>query len=193
MATSYISTAEANTYLETSWEDSIMAVLVDQASHLVDRFCGYANTSSWFAFSAWTVTAERHSYNGLWPYYFKYPSINSITTIMGTVVSYTEWTDYIVRGRRVEFSSLITLPIHNTTFNYITFTYTKGFETIPDDIKDACYIIVSWLYNARKSVGIGQFTQGDLSISYLGKILDDERYNTVKMLLSKYKTVNVIS
>lgn len=193
MATPYISTAEANTYLETSWEDSIVAVLVDQASHLVDRFCGYANTSSWFAFSAWTITAERHPYNGLWPYYFKYPSINSITTIMSTAVSYTEWTDYIVRGRRVEFSSLITLPNYNTTFNHITFTYTKGFETIPDDIKDACYIIVSWLYNARKSVGIGQFTQGDLSISYLGKILDDERYNTVKMLLSKYKTVNVIS
>lgn len=189
----YISTAEANTYLETSWEDSNVAVLVDQASHMIDRFCWYPNTASLFAFTAWTITAERHVYNWLWPYYLKYPSINSVTTIMSTAVSYTEWTDYIVIGRRLEFSSLITLPNYNTTFNYITFTYTKGYATIPDDIKDACYIIVAWLYNLRKSVWLNQFTQWDLSIGISWKILDEERYNTVKMLLSKYKTVNVLS
>lgn len=185
----YVSTADANTYLETSGEDSIVSILVDQASKLIDRYCGTNFESS-------TQTNERHQYNWAWPYYLKYPPrwTAPLTHVYWSSVSYTEWTDYILRGRQLTFVSNIALN-YNTTFNFITFTYTSGYTAIPDDIKDACYMIVSWLYNLRKAMWTSQLTQGDLSVSFTSGLFgwDSEKYNSVKMLLSKYKITNVIS
>ena len=184
----YITTAEANDYLQTSWQDSIIAIFINQATELIDRFCERTFASA--------TPTERYNYIWNGPYYLKSVPrwANPITHIYWSSVSYIEWVDYIITWNKLEFKSSIVLS-YNTDFNYITFTYTSWYTTIPDWIKDACYIITASLYNLWKAWGTSQFTQGDLSISFNAQLFggNNEQYNNVKMLLSKYKSVNVIS
>lgn len=186
----YTTTSDVNTYLETSGEDTNIASLILQAENLINRFCGVSSLATQ------TITAERHKYCWVWPYYLKNIPINSITHINGSAITLTEWTDYMATGRRVIFNDTVDTSQYNTTFWYITFTYTCGYSTIPDAVKQACLMIVAWLYNYRKAVGVNQFTQGDLSISLasngvLG--LKTDELNNIRMLLAPYKIVNVIS
>lgn len=192
----YVSTAEANTYLETSGEDTLIWYLISHACHLVDRFCNLQNTDTLFALEAWTITAERHDYNDTWPYYFRYTPVNSITHINWTSGTFTELTHYIARGREITFDTAVNLSAYNTTFWIITFTYTKGFATIPADVKQATLMITASLYATRKLQGVNNYTQGDLSlwITMEGVFgADSKMYNEIRSLLSKYKVVNVLS
>lgn len=188
----YISTSDANTYLGTSGEYTIVAELVTQASLLIDQFC---NSKNWF--DATTVTNERYEYQWTWPYYFSTFPINSITYINGTAVSITEGTDYLVTWHIVEFKSTVAeLSSYNTDFGYITFTYTKWYATIPDAIKSACKMLVAWLYNERKLAWVKSFTQWDLSLSFAdGGWFGDpyQQYRTFKTLLAKYMILYVAS
>jgi len=188
----YISGTEANTYLWTSWEDSVVLELVTQASLLVDQYC---NCKNWF--SAGTVTNERYNYKWTWPYYFSTFPVNSITHIYGTAVSIAEWTDFVANGHVVEFKSTVTeLSTYNTDFWFTTFTYTKWYATIPDAIKSACKMLLSWLYNERKMWWIKSFTQWDLSLSFAdGWWFWDpyQQYRTFKTLLAKYMIPYVAS
>lgn len=186
----YISTSDANTYLETSDEDTNIASLILQAENLINRYCGV----SWL----WTqtITNERHKYYWVWPYYLKNIPINSITHINGSAITLTEWTDYMATGRKVIFNDTVDTSQYNTTFWYITFTYTCGYASIPDAVKQACLMIVAWLYNYRKSVWVTQFTQWDLSISLANNWvlgLSSDELNNIRMLLAPYKIVNVVS
>lgn len=192
----YVTTAEANTYLETSGEDTLIWYLISHACHLVDRFCNLENTDALFALEAGTISLERHDFNSVWPYYFKYTPVNSITHINWSAGTFTELTHYIARGREITFDTAVNLSAYNTTFWIITFTYTKGFATIPADIKQACLMILGSLYTTRKLKGTNNYTQGDISLGLTVEGLfgsDSNMYNEIRSLLAKYKVVNVLS
>ncbi len=187
----YITTAEANTYLETSWEDVNIATIIDQASKMIDQYC-------WRSFAEVEITWERHKYNYNWPYYLKqspkkdwlaHPE-RPILKINWVASIYVEWIDYIMTWRRILFASNITID-YDETFNIVTFDYKSWLDDM-SQIKDACFMIVSWLYNSKKTVWLTQLTQWDISTTF-SQILSSEQYHNIKLLLSKYKTLNVVS
>lgn len=192
----YISTAEANTYLETTGEDTNVADLVTQACYMIDRFCNRESGSTYFAFQADTITNERYKYNWVWPYVLKWFPINSITQINWTTVTLTEFTNYLLEWSTVTFDTGVDLSGYNTTRNIMRISYTKWYATIPNDIKTACKMIVAGLYHIRKVKWVSSFTQWDIQISLDSNWVfgwDSKKYDEICLLLAKYKTINVLS
>lgn len=174
----YISTAEANTYLWTSWQDTLVGVIIEIATNLVNRIC-WVET-----FTSWTMTNESYDYNWVWPYYFTRVPVNSITHINWTSTTLVEWTDYILRWQRVEFAPNISFN-WDTIWNKVKFTYTYWYANIPNDIKDATRILVSELWRKKDSEGISSRTQWDLSVTF-NSVAEKETERKVKSLLAKY-------
>lgn len=184
---SYITRAEAYANLGTSNEDSVVDVLISVASTMIDNYCG-------ISFVEWDYT-EKYNYNGLGPYYFKHTFITDgdnhptrpILEIEGVASTLVRDVDFQIKGRSIVFRQG-TLLSYNTDFNTIKFKY-KGWLDDNTDIKNACYMIVAWLHKMYGSSGISSFTQWDLTVAYKDKVMNDD----IKLLLNKYKVVNVVS
>jgi len=185
----YITLAEANAFLELSWKDTLVNIYISQAENILHSLC---NVESFHDDS----TTERHEYNANWPYYLKrHPRGNAITEINGVGVSYTEGTEYILSGRTILFANSVTLEAKSTERDYIEFTYTSWFETIPTDIKNAMFILVWWLQAKAKGVGLSSYSQGDISVSYSST---DETFGTstnqktiIDRIIGKYKFIDI--
>lgn len=90
----------------------------------------------------------------------------AITHFTGNAVTLVEGTDYIRKGRRIMFAdSVVFTGKYNETFDYIEFTYTKD-ATIPQNVKTATLLLMNEIFVKKNSMGISEFTQGDLSITY---------------------------
>lgn len=184
---SYITRAEAYANLGTSNEDSVVDVLIGVASTMIDNYCG-------ISLAEWDYT-ENYDYKWLGPYYFKHYFIidgeahptRPILEIEGVASTLEKDKDFQLKGRSIIFRQG-TLLSYNTDFNTIKFKY-KWWLADYTDVKNACYMIVAWLYKMYGSSGIGSFTQWDLTVSYKDKVMNDD----IKLLLNKYKVVNVVS
>ena len=190
MATKYVTKEEARVFNPSlSWEsDTYVESIINQAEWMIDSYLWEYN------FASATITNERHDLNAEWPYYFKYTP-TWITHIGWSAVTATEWTHYMAKWRRIMFADTTLLDNkENTTFWYITFTYTKS-STIPQNIKTASLILTNELYTSKWSNAISEYSQWDFTIKYRdwGFGGNVESLYEIKKLLSAYKNINVVS
>jgi len=150
----YVTEAELNTYLWTSWEDTLLAVLNGIATAYINNFLRVTTLN------AQTTYQETQDYTWKIEYFLSELNPSNLTLVNWNAVV---WQTNI-EGRKLTFQFA---PINtDTVFNKITFTYNYGFATIPDAIKGVVYDIVSYLYNSRKTSWIKSFTQWQISITY---------------------------
>lgn len=190
MSTRYITQEEAIEFNPALWgeEDSYVETLIVQAEWMIDSYLGGVD------FSSTTVTWEKHDYVGQWPYYFNYVP-TWITHIGDDEVTLVEDTDYVLKDRRVMFAETVNLSgRENTTFNFIKFTYSKS-NSIPQNIKTACCILVSEMYTTKWSNAISEYTQWDFSIKYRdwGFWASTESLYDIRKLLTPHRRVHVSS
>lgn len=178
----YISLSDANLYLGVIWQDTLVTDAIDIASGIVDSIC--------FTDFVYAQTTEKHKYNWSWPYYLRKP-ITSLLELNGVNIStYTDGTEYIKNGTRIEFDSTILIQEDNR--GMISIKYHWGYQTIPQAIQDATRIVLSSVWNAKNAEGISSWTQWDLSIAY-NSIAEKTTDAKIKKLLWKYILPKVVS
>lgn len=72
-----------------------------------------------------------------------------------------------------------------TTGKKCEVSYTAGFETVPEDVKQAAIEIAAFLFQRAKSVGIKSESDGPINITY--ETIQLEELPSVKVLVQKYK------
>jgi len=190
MSMKYISLVEARAYNPVlDWEtDAYVTSIIDQAEAMIDSYLVDYN------FASTDIDDERHDYNGAWPYYLKYTP-TSIDELGWTVVSVTEWTDYLAKGRRIMFAETVLVETYyNDTFGFLEINYTKS-GTIPQNVKTATLMILNGLHSTKWMQWVAEYEQGDFRIKYkdggFGGKVDD--LHNIRKLLSPYRNVNVVS
>ena len=150
----FVTTEEINTYLWTSWEDTLINVLNGIATAYIKN---YLRVTDLNAQSTYTETQD-YTWNN--EYMLSELNPSNLTLVNGSAVVW----NYNLTGRKLTFE--FAPENADTVFNKITFTYDYGYSTITDDIKAVVYSIVWYFYNARKTAWIGNFTQWQISITY---------------------------
>lgn len=176
----YISVSEINTYLWLSWEDSLVSQLISDSENLINNFCKIDT------FNQHIIENEEYDYRWNWPYLLKHSVIQSLNKINWITFSW----EYRLVWRTLTFKSCEVININDTERNNILFTYTVWYSDIPDDLKSATKMIVSELYNNRKSEWVKEFSQWDLRIVFWK---NSENLNRLFLLLWKYKKLDVYS
>lgn len=72
-------------------------------------------------------------------------------------------------------------------------SYTAGYDTIPDDLKDACNLVAKdiWARGANP-LGVKKLTQGAISMEYSQKDGDSDMVVDAKTILDNYARRNII-
>ena len=191
----YVTVAEANNYLGLSCDDSTMSALIDGAESMVDNYVGadLSENATW---------SEEHSYPAnTWQMSLKYgreiylDGINPHGTLKIDSATIST-SDYRFFGQKLVLKNAVTL---NQTFPYMNkYEFTSGFATIPNDVKQACFIIVGELHTTKTAGGISSFRQDMLSVNYskdnsmLVNILSPDKMNSLALLLNKYKAMTLL-
>ena len=193
----YVTTADINTFLWTSGEDTLINMLnwiatsqinnylwvsdLNSATYTNEEYDLYGNNSSFF-----------NKYNLLNPvnpnyvYYLKQINPTSVTHINTVAI----W-NYKLNWRRLELENI---PANTEqVFNKVKITYIAWYTTIPEDIKMVVYNLVWFMYNSRKAQGINSFTQGQLSVSYANWQKSYEEIQYILSWLWKYKKNIILS
>jgi hypothetical protein len=192
----YLTVSEVNAYLGTSGEDALIQVLIDGAKSIFDIQIGSKD-----GLEQATYVDERYNSPIICsdgPGYrlvIKRHNPTSITDIDD--VALVDGTDYIIQKRVIR---LLNFPASVNTFPYQhEITYVAGYATIPDDVKQANYLLVSALYTESKSKGIDSFTQDKLTVTYgsagaIKKLLEGtDSGNVFKTIVSSYKLSQVFT
>lgn len=186
----YVTIDEVNSYLETDLDETLATSYIEQAESILHSLCHVAR------FDYHEVTDERHDYKGNGPYYLKEKPVG-ITEVNGTAVSYTEGDDYLLRGRKIEFASNITIQEKNTKWSFVEFSYNAWYQQIPSDIINAVLILVGWIRTKAKWLWLSSYTQWDISITYAQTSslfgFSEEQHDLLMRIVSKYKFIDVYS
>jgi len=193
----YITLAEANNYLGTSWEDTLIDSIILSAESILNNLLKVATITQ----ATYTENIKFPAYTGAGytsygkSFYLSNINPTSITSIDGISVWVLN-TDYTIAGRKITLK----LPMQtNPVFPFTnTVIYTAWFATAPNDIKHAMYILTSWLYNTRKTEWIKRFKQSLLEIEYkdtnwLDTILDNSNKWVLQAIVNKYKVITVLT
>ena len=175
---SYISVAEANSYLSLPWEDTLVTSLISYAEAKINSYLWVTTLSST------TYTEEKYNFKWNWPYYLSSINPTSLTEVDGVAFSW----DYQLYGRELKF--YLPLVCNDTMWNKITFTYVAWFSVIPDDIKKAMLDLVWLYYNSRKTNWLNSFTQGQITVNYWSKNVI-EKQDEILTWLRSYKKNNI--
>lgn len=182
----YITLAEAKAYWVT-WTDAQITEYINISESIL-------NSMIWVDTLSKAPTTELHAQSMDWHYYlYKMPSIWDCVTHFGWTDT-TEMTrddDYILRARRLTFYDLT--PTANK-FWMVKITYNTWYDTIPNDIKQAMYLLVSWAKAKAKSEGISNYSQGDVSMTYTAENFwtTGKAKTRLDKLVNKYILVDVI-
>ncbi len=192
---SYVSVADINAYLWTSGEDVLIGILNKSAESILNSLIG----TTWLTSVDVTEKMNYPTYSDdSWMFRGRILYLSAVNpTLIKTIdgVTMTSW-DYEITWNRVFLKNTLTLQ---TTFPFKnTFVYTAWFSTIPDDIKQAIYIIVWALYNTRNSQAMDSFRQGELSINYsktgaMEDIMNPESFSVLSSIINKYKVPFILS
>lgn len=176
---SYITEADVNTFLGTSWETTLIDMLISMAESAL-------NTELRIDGLSVDDYTEYYEVNDFGFFVLKQIQPNSVTSINDVAVSSS---DYLLEGRK------LTLSVNYTAdkWNRIKIIYNAGYATTPQDVKTMMLHMVSWLYNARKWVGIKSFTQWQLSVSFSSQTELDTFSMMYKAIISKYKKNDIYS
>jgi hypothetical protein len=192
---SYLSTADINAYLWTSWEDTLIATLNKSAEIIFNNLIW----SDWL--SSWDVT-EKFSYPTIadnnW---FFIGHILYLKNINPTVIKEVDWVavtswEYEITWQKVFLKNALSFQ---SAFPYKnSILYTAWFSTIPDDVKQAIYMIVGALYNTRTSQWLDNFRQDLLAVTYsktwtLESIIDPNSFSLLSSIVNKYKVPLILS
>ena len=184
-----LTAAEVKAYLGISGtdKDTIIGTFISDVSLWLEGYTGRKIAGSQ------TVTNEIGNGDGTEFFYPKYPPVSAVTTLQdrsdpnGTWASIVSDTDYIlidpIAGDYVE--------LYNTTFpegrSNIRITYTAGYSTIPNEVKQVAYEMVATRFRESNDPALGHNRLGMIStatsqagVSYSKSYID---------LLPKWKSI----
>lgn len=200
MAHRYVTTAEVNTLLGISGEDTLIDSLIDGAESLFDNLIGSetglissTKTEDFAVDDPSKPIAKRNRVFDLGTY-----KPTAITTINGTSPGTLD-VDYTLTRNRLELKDVPTPP---SSFPYrYRIAYVSGFadiDHVPADIKTAIKYIAAGFYNTKNAQGIASFKQDLLSVNYkdgsiLDTILDSNAKTFLQAVVANYTVYSVIS
>lgn len=206
MAHRYVTTAEVNTLLGISGEDTLIDSLIDGAESLFDNLIGsetgLISSTKTEDFAVDDDSKPRSKRNRVFDLGTYKPT--AITTINGASPG-TVNVDYTLTRQRLEFKDIPTPP---SAFPYVyRIVYVSGYTAIdaqtqtyplPADIKTAVKYITAGLYNTKNAQGIASFKQDLLSVNYkdgsiLDTILDPASKSFIQAVVANYTVYSVIS
>lgn len=177
----YLTVWEINSYLWTSWEDTLLTPLLAYATAEINKYL-------------WVETLEQATYNNEeydfisnWLYFLK--QINPTSLSQVDWVAFT-W-DYKLEWRQLKF--YLPLTCNDPKWNKIKFTYTAWFVNIPNDIKKACLDLIWFYYNNRKTMGMTWFSQWQTSVNYWSNKTQMEVKDSILSNLNWYKKNNLFT
>lgn len=193
MALRYTELTNIKTYIGVtgSTYDTILGTIGEAAESIFDQLigspAGLITSTKTEVHKPVDYSTEQQGY----VFYLKTYLPTAITTVNGTAVG-TLNTDYILEGRRLEFKTGI-MP--SVTFPYHwTVVYTSGYAslaTIPNDIKQAIYVLVKAYWQERQASGIASFKQDLLSVNYdkgtVNGLTDPTESTQISATVAKYK------
>jgi len=174
----YITTEEINTFLGTSWEDTLIDALILDATDLIDSLFHVDS------FEEWTRTDEvKYNYKDQ-EYCLKNYPVSEVLQVNDINYTWTINDDYkIVRDRQVIFRTNLSTYIVPLKFEFFNIQYTAWYATIPQWIKTMMKYIVWWMYNDRKTIWITEYSLWDERIRFR----DKREAETVKKLFNTHK------
>lgn len=200
MAHRYVTTAEVNTLLGISGEDTLIDSLIDGAEALFDNLigseAGLITSTKTEVFAAEDQTKPAAKRNRVFDLGTYKPT--AITTINGAAPG-TLNVDYTLTRQRLEFKEVPNPP---SAFPFVyTIVYVSGYaniDAIPADIKTAIKYITAGFYNTKNAQGIASFKQDLLAVNYrdssaLDTILDSNSKSYLQAVVAKYTVHDVIS
>lgn len=164
-ATALCTLAEAKTMLGITGTDydEILTRLINRGTDIIQNYCKRT-------FDDATYT-EKWDGDNTGTYNVKHYPINSITGIYYLVSDYDSDTWDTLDDDFYTYDSASGIvycetPFHKGMYRNWKITYNGGYATIPQDIKEACVDIVTYLYNKKNSKGIKVERVGDRSVEW---------------------------
>jgi len=180
---SYITKDQVKTFLSISWNTE--NTLIDQLITMGEE---YLNSLLWIKGLETNSYTEEVAYHWEWPYILHNINITSINEVSWKVLNSN---DYKIKGRMVYFN--FSPDIQYFWYNsYVEIKYTAWFDEIPADIQSAMLIIVAWLYNKRKWIGIKSYSQWDFNLQYNTQIEYSQFTETKETIIKRYKLNRII-
>lgn len=166
----YVTTTEINTFLGTSWEDSLLTLLRDMVES--------------FLHSELRITSfEEQSYTEYHEARDDFYIVKELNPTILTSINDVAASNYLFEGRLLRIKDSYTCD----SWGRIKLIYTAGYATVPQDVKTLVLYMVWGAYNARKGIGIKEWTQGQLSVTYSSQQEMDIFNQMFTSLMSKYK------
>ena len=188
----YVTTAELNTFLWTSWEDALVASIGSTSEAMLNSLLSVNTLDE-------TVYTEQVRYKGVWPYYLENINPTVVSSIWGISLSAS---DYRMDWRRLVLSPDVNLTAPSVFPYLLDIVYTAWFardpDVLPEEIKYAVKIIAKELYVKKDSAWITEFREKDLTVKYSQdtKSLfasNTEGYSILGSIVWKYKKNDIYS
>lgn len=142
-----ITTEDAKLFLgiEESESDTAIAQLIPKAEALFNSLIKVDSFNIWSKNEIAIFNQKTNSVR------LKNFPVNNILSIDGVSYAWQERQDYIISKNEVKFINPDFLD--KIKCGRIKLSYTYWYETIPEDLKLAILILVSWLYNIKENYG----------------------------------------
>lgn len=191
-----ITLTQIKTHLwQPNMTDATAQILYDQAYWVLCGLCGVQNFDD-------DLVTDRFNFIWNWPYYLRsWPRKDNthnhtIHAVNWVDVDYWDWIEVFLQGRRVEFSSSLSLQPKSVEWNTIEIQYHSGFNwNIPSDFLGALYSLISSVNIQSKSEWMKSYSQWDISIEY-GDIKKDISWTNksiIDKVVAKYGFIDVYS
>lgn len=175
--------------IKVNADDDLLKNIINRSTDVVENYCGGRR------FASTTHTNEEYDGNGRYYINLKHYPVTALTTYQrnyGTVGD-TDWNS--LEGDYIKLVSDTTDGPGQVYYiggflkgvrNY-RFTYTAGYSTIPNDLEEACIILATYMYNARKSTGLKSETLGEYSYTKETGIKDMIKDLGLDLILDQYR------
>jgi uncharacterized phiE125 gp8 family phage protein len=144
--------------------DDILENYIDAATEAIENYCNRRFLSTVHTNEIYDGTGSKYLVLRHYP-------IITFTSAQKLISDYesndwedleTEWLQHQATNGRVFYEG----GFHEGFSNY-RFTYTAGYVTIPNDVRDACEkLVVEWYNNRTKASGVTSERLGEYAISY---------------------------
>jgi hypothetical protein len=173
-------------------ETAYLEALINRASSLIEKYIGRSIKSATYI--------EEYDGNHTGMIALKnYPltAITSVETITGEIgdpdYDSLDTDEYSLLNKDTDSYSqpgIIRIARRYMGHDRYRITYTAGYATVPEDLKQACVDLCGFLSGSAKSSGVKSETLGEYSITY-GNTGDPITSSGIKFVLDMYRTPSV--
>jgi len=154
--------------ITNSDDDDLLINLINASTEMIENYCGRRFTETTYTNEIYDGVASKVLLLRNWPV----SSIGSLQIRSGDfdspswdTIDSGLWT-LLTDGGHDRGAVYLDAGFREFPYAYRITTYTAGYNPIPDDLRQACEMLVTYLFNERKSKGIKSQTLGRYSVTF---------------------------